>query len=84
MNKIDKLIEKANMVSPAESVFMAFIDENEEGTGFQLRVNFWKGKPGTFTRSVVSIHPTEEDAEAHLKTLDAKEPIIFVGWGLSD
>ena len=84
MNKIDKLIEKANMVSPAESVFMAFIDENEEGTGFQLRVNFWKGKPGTFTRSVETLHKTVEEAEAHLETLEAKAPVIFIQWGLGD
>ncbi|WP_286944772.1 hypothetical protein [Acetobacterium sp. UBA5834] len=84
MDKIDKLIKEAMKISPTESVFMAFIEENDEGTGFQLRVNFWKGKPGTFTRSVETLHKTVEEAEAHLETLEAKAPVIFIQWGLGD
>jgi len=41
-------------------------------------------KPGTFTRSVETHHKTVEEAEAHLETLEAKAPVIFIQWGLGD
>lgn len=84
MDKIDRLIKEAMKKNPTESVFLGFIEENEEATGFQLRAHYWNGKPGSGTRVEETLHATVEDAEAYLMTLDSKAPVIFIDWGLSD